>query len=98
MDRNTIIREILRFIQQHGGLDGSWYVGTSRDARVSLFSDHHVSESDGAWVFKVADSFLAARQVEDYFVNNFRTDGPPGRTDLFATHVYAYKKTNGTKP
>jgi hypothetical protein len=98
MDRTTLIREIMRFVQEHGGLDGSWYVGISQDARASLFSEHHVSEADGTWVYKVADSFLAARQVEDYFVNNFRTDGGPVRTDLFATHVYAYRKTNTTKP
>jgi hypothetical protein len=98
MDRDGIIREILSIMQKHGGPSYSWYVGISQDAKEALFSNHKVSIERGIWIWKPADNPKVAREVEDYFVDNFYSDGALFGRDILSTQVYAYKKASDTKP
>jgi hypothetical protein len=95
--KQGIINAIKEHIQKEGGIDSSWYVGISKDARNRLFNDHNVSEKDAWWIFRQASSSQVAREVEDYFVNTLYTDGGTGGGDDSANMVYAYKKASGTK-
>lgn len=98
MDRDGIIRDILSLMQEHGGPSYSWYVGISPDAKERLFSHHKVSVETGIWIWKAADNPSIAREVEDYFVDNFYSDGALYGRDILSTQVYAYKKASYTKP
>ena len=98
MDSHAIISEILDLMHRHGGPGYAWYVGTGRDAAEKLFSDHGVSVERGIWIWKRAGDPAIAREVEDYFVANFISDGALGGGDVSSTQVYAYKKTGATNP
>jgi len=98
MDGHAIIRDILSLMQKHGGPSYSWYVGISQDAQERLFSCHKVSVETGIWIWKPADNLSIAREVEDYFVDNFYSDGALYGRDILSTQVYAYKKASYTKP
>jgi hypothetical protein len=98
MDSDSIIRDILSFMRKHGGPSYSWYVGISRDAKEALFSNHKVSVERGIWIWKATDNPKAAQAVEDYFVENFYSDGALCGRDILSTQVYAYKKAVDTDP
>ncbi len=98
MDTDSIIRDILNLMQKHGGPGYAWYVGTGQDAMEKLFSEHKVSADRGIWIWKSAGDPGIAREVEDYFVKNFISDGARGEKDISSTQVYAYKKAGCTNP
>jgi hypothetical protein len=84
-------------MQKGGGSYRAWYVGISKDARERLFNGHRVRENWDPWIYIPATSSQAARDVEDYLVNNLGTDGGLGGGDHTADVVYAYKKAAHTK-
>jgi hypothetical protein len=97
MDKIVIIKEMLSYMRANGGPDKSWYVGISQDARKRLFTDHNVSKDQGIWIDLTADTASIAREVEDFFINQVKTDGGAGSGDIAANKVYAYKKTPSTR-
>jgi hypothetical protein len=98
MDKIDIIKELLSYMRANGGPDKSWYVGISQYARKRLFTDHNVSKDQGIWIDLNADTDSIAREVEEFFIKQVRTDGGPGGGDMAANTVYAYKKTPSTRP
>ncbi len=98
MEKQQIIGEILNHMKSSGGAISNWYVGISEDARERLFSDHNVSEKDGAWIIRTADGSNEAREIEAYFLTIVGTDGGPGGGDNTTNKVYAYRKTYSTNP
>jgi hypothetical protein len=74
-----------------------YHVGISQDARKRLFTDHNVSKDQGIWIDLNADTASIAREVEDFFINQVKTDGGTDGGDLAANIVYAYKKTTSTR-
>jgi len=98
MEKNQIIQEIQACIKQSGGTPKEWYVGIARDVRSRLFSDHKVIECGGYWIYRSADSNSDARAINNFFLNQFGTDGDSGAWDIFSTVVYAYRKTSLSNP
>jgi hypothetical protein len=96
--KEEIIMGIENLIKKNGGDFGSWYVGIGLDADESLFKEHHVNEDANLWVYYTADSHDEAIEIEEFFMNNKRTDGEHGGGDDDADMVYAYKKTVSTNP
>lgn len=81
-----------------GGKYMDWYVGITADPRTRLFEEHGVDEESDAWIFSQANSSVAARRVEEYFVDTLGTDGGRGGGDQDTDYVYAYKKQAHTNP
>ncbi len=98
ISKQQIINDINNHIRKEGGGYRDWYVGISRDARGRLFNNHNVSEDNGWWIYRTADSSSAAREIESYFVNTLGMDGGTGGGDYYSNQVYAYKKTSFTNP
>jgi len=96
--KNEIINDIKVHIKRCGGNYSNWYVGISKNARERLFVYHKVSEKKDAWIFRKTGSSDIARDVEDYFINTFGTDGETGGGDDTSDMVYAYKKSAHTNP
>ena len=98
ISEEQIKSDIKAHIEKEGSSRSSWYVGVSKDARNRLFNEHGVQEIGDWWIYRQAFSSDAARNVEDYFVNIFGTDGDVGGGDKDADYVYAYKKNGHTNP
>lgn len=95
--RDSIVRDINEYLQQHGGSYRTWYVGIASNPEDRLFSDHAVSRDDGSWIIRWADSAADAREVEASYVSA-GTDGGTGGGSADTKAVYAYKKTTETRP
>ena len=66
---------------------------------MSIIADrsvNRVNEQSGAWIYCEALSSDAAREVEQYFIDQLKTDGGPGGGDRTTRFVYAYRKTSST--
>jgi len=93
MKNSSIVSDIV----QHTGTNNtsSWYVGIATDARNRLFNDHNVSEKEGSWIYRNANSERDARDTEKHLLDNYNYKGGTGGGDK-PTYVYAYKITNTT--
>ncbi|BBO24370.1 MAG: hypothetical protein L6Q31_11755 [Fimbriimonadaceae bacterium] len=96
--KQSIVNDILTYMKECGGSAREWYVGIATNATNRLFSDHGVNESNGAWIYRTADSSDDAREIEQYFINRVGTDGGSGGGDGFTKMVYAYKKSTASRP
>ena len=77
---------------------GHCYIGVvASNIGQRLFTDHRVSENDGAWIFSTASSNREATEVENHF-RALGMDGAPSCADDSALIVYAYAKTRRTNP
>lgn len=94
--KESIKTDVKAYIQKNGGAYSDWYVGIASDPKERLFTDHNVSEKNGAWIYREAESPSAAREAEEYFVKTLGTDGGSGGGDYSTKYVYAYKKTPST--
>jgi hypothetical protein len=92
-----IVDDIVAYINANGAGLRHWYVGIASDARDRLFSQHSVDEKNGIWIFRTADTAEDARIVEQYLIDNYKTQGGPGGGDSTSKAVYAYLVTNNTK-
>ncbi len=96
-NKQDIIADIKAYIAKFSGTKYSdWYVGIASDPKQRLFVDHCVNEQSGAWIYCEALSSDAAREVEQYFIDQLKTDGGPGGGDRTTRFVYAYRKTSST--
>ena len=57
MTSNAIITEINAHIENRP--NGRWYVGITNDPKRRLFTEHEVSEADGIWIYRQADSLTS---------------------------------------
>lgn len=96
--KQEIVSDITEHMTKEGSAYRFWYVGISQNPRDRLFDDHGVREESDWWIFRWAASSRAAREVEDYFVNQLGTDGGPGGGDVDARGVYGYRKQRHTDP
>ena len=96
--KQEIMDDIKTHMQKRGGEHSGWYVGVSKNAKNRLFDDHSVKEKKDVWIYRKADSSQTAREIEDYFVNDLKTDGGTGGGDKTSDMVYAYKKAKHTEP
>src|SRR3989338_246691 len=92
-DRDQIIRDFTAYMD--GEPYSDWYVGITSDLRKRLFNDHNVSESNGVWIHRDAESEATARAVEKHFLD-LDADGGGGGGDGSSRYVYAYRKTSTT--
>src|SRR4030042_4013306 len=93
-----LINEMMSYINQFTNQEYSdWYVGITSNPRKRLFQDHNVAENGGAWIYSPADSSEIARSVENYIINNYKTDGDIGGGEENAIYVYSFLKTMYTR-
>lgn len=97
MTKQQITLEIKAYIDAQHTVYSNWYVGITNDAEKRLFSEHGVDKDKDYWIFRTADSNADARSIEDYFINQLRTDGGSGGGDYSSTKVYAYLKNSHTR-
>ena len=91
--------EMLAYIKEFGGEFGDYYVGIAADPKAELFKRHGVHRKKDPWLYKQTLTFLAARTVQRYFLEQLGTDGEPVlRGDEDTDCVYIYKKGERTKP
>ena len=95
--KDDIVKEFLDYMDKHGGEYADWYVGISKHAEQRLREEHKVGIFD-PWIYAIANSSNAARDVEDFFINELETDGGTGGGDETSDGVYAYKKATHTVP
>ncbi len=96
-DKATIKTIIQIFIKMNGNKPSDWYVGIASDSKKRLFEEHKVKEEDTmSYIYEDCGTDEIAREIEDYLVNTFGTDGAPGGGDESTKFVYAYKKTSST--
>lgn len=91
MTKEDIIREIeVHLIKNGVQLYSECYVGIAEEPRNRLFNDHKVLEKGDIWIYRLADSDGAARDIEKYFLDKGMKGGTGGGSDK-STHVYSYK-------
>lgn len=90
-------KEIIVYIEEHGGAFRNWYVGIATDARLRMFEDHKVDEKEGAWIVRICISDASARKVEEDLIK-LGCDGSGGGGNVTTVEVYAYLKTAYTEP
>jgi len=95
--KETIKREIKAHIDKEGSGYQNWYVGIATDPEDRLFNDHKVTEKNGWYIFRHAESSVIAREIEEYFIETVGTAGGQGGGDSLTKSVYAYKKTSNTE-
>ncbi len=91
--------ELLGYIKEFDQAFENWFVGIAEDPRKALADVHGLDLEVDHWIYKQALSFTAARTVQVYFLERLKTDGvaiTEGHDNLDC--VYAYRKTNRTKP
>ena len=96
MLNQTIVNKIIEHVKDRGGLYSSWYIGIASNPRDRLFSDHNVSEKNGCWIFRNAQTERSARAIEEHLLK-LGFDGGNGGGDTNTTYVYVYKKTTTTE-
>ena len=92
-----IIETISTHIRNRGGKLKYWYVGVAEDAKERLFGGHNVNKNTDRWIYRTDKSSKEARQVEKFFIK-LGTGGGPAGGDEEADKVYAYLKSDNTKP
>jgi len=97
-DKQTIINDIEAHIKKQGGTPSSWYTGITSDINQRLHSDHNVPPKKHWYMYRETSSDSIAREIEDYFVNTYGTDGGSGGGDEDSKYVYSYLKTSVTNP
>jgi hypothetical protein len=76
----------------------SWYVGIASNPHNRLFQEHNIEMDFPWWVICKARNSEEARIAEKLIIEKHRTDGGSGGGDEKSIYVYAYKKTETTKP
>jgi hypothetical protein len=92
-----IIKFLVGHIQKYGSDFRNWYVGIASDPKSRLFNEHCVSKENDRWGYDNAGSEQSARNIEEFIITNYNTDGGGGG-DINSTWVYVYKKTYFTRP
>ena len=93
----NFIFEVKSFILQSGGSYEDWYVGISKNAARRLFGEHRVEHNNPTWIYLDAENAKTARAAETHFLV-LGCDGGSGGGDDESRFLYAYRKTQETRP
>jgi hypothetical protein len=63
--------------------------------QVRLFQDNRLDRTKDAWIYRVCDSSIDARVIEEYLIK-MGMKGGPGGGDSTTETVYAYRITQST--
>jgi len=97
MTHEQIIADFAKYVRACSGMFSYWYVGITNDVDRRMFGEHGVNKETDSWIYRTAQSSLAARQVEQYFINS-GMNGGSGGGDNTAKIVYAYRMSRNTNP
>lgn len=95
-DTQLIVNEILAQIRKEGSSIGKWYVGVTSDVEKMLFREHNVSKEEARFCYHKAFNSDDAGYVGKVLVDCGCDGGSGG--EAAAVFVYAYLKTESTKP
>jgi hypothetical protein len=93
-----IVSQIRTHVKKRGGTYTEWFVGVCKDVRKRLFNGHGVQKKGGHWIYLHAESSRSARHVRSYFIKKLGTTGDKSVGDTAGDFVYAYRKSEHTKP
>jgi len=99
--KEVIKQEMSQFIENNNGTDinySKWYVGITDDPQRRLFQEHKVKKEEGPWIYRQCSNCSIAREVEEYLLAKYKTDGGNGGGNNSTIYVYAYKKKSYTNP
>lgn len=97
-EKNDIMDDIKAYVKKFGGRFSEWFVGTSVDAKSTLYKMHKLKPGDPGLV-RTALTEIQAADVVTYFVETYKTKGTAdGVVEPDRLHVYAYKLQPHTKP
>ena len=95
--KEEAIRQMTAHIHKQGGAYHDWYVGISANTLIRLFNEHKVATQSEWWVYCTVQDAVAARSLEDD-LRSLGCDGGSDGGDTSTRQVYAYLKTERTKP
>ena len=96
--KEQIISDFKDYIAKNSSASYSdWYVGIASKPEERLFTDHNVKKVGDYWIYSEAQSTSIAREIEQYFIEQFKTDGGTGGGDNTTKWVYAYRMTSTTE-
>jgi hypothetical protein len=93
-----LIADMKSFINARGGKYKEWYVGACTNPRTTLFETRKVRKNSDAWIYLVADSAIAAKEVVSHFIEVLGTQGNAEDLPTNSHVVYIYKRTKTTSP
>jgi len=93
-----LIADMKSFINARGSKFEEWYVGACTDPRATLFETHKVRKNSDAWIYLVAESTIAAKEVVSHFIEVLGTQGKAEDLPTDSHVVYIYKRTKRTSP
>ena len=85
------------FMEEHGGTPQEWFAGIASNPEKKLFNHHRVDRKNGAWIYRLAASPDAAREVLDALVAT-GCETQPDPAEFEGTLVYVYLKSEQTRP
>jgi len=94
---SSFIKDIIQYIQRSNTPFSEWYVGIAEDALARLFQGHGVNKDMDYWIYRDCINANAAREVEQFIIMNYHTDGGSGGGNDNSRFVYAYKKEAHTR-
>ena len=95
-DEHLIEAELLSYITVGGGDPVDWFVTTSANPAVSLFSLHRVVKEQDLWIYRKALSHDAAQRIASYFQQELGTDGNDGEGAGDRLYIFAFRKAPHT--
>lgn len=95
--KEAALEAILRYIQssESAPIWSEWYIGTTPFITERLYKEHKASYTKSFYV--TVESAAIARDVEKYFIDQYRMDGRPDKSDS-PRYVYVFKKLVDTDP
>lgn len=93
-EKERIIQEFKKYIEDIGGDYSEWYAGIASDAEERLFDEHGV-DKNGFWIYDDAGSSGVAREIEMQLFE-LGIKGDTGGGDENSKYVYAYRITEET--
>jgi hypothetical protein len=93
-----IVSRITAHIKRRGGEYKTWVVGVDKEPRAQLFTRLGVRRAEDFWILLHAESDAVARKVRSYLVHRIGLRGEAPGKDPGADFVYAYMKTNNSRP
>jgi hypothetical protein len=93
-----IVSRIRTHVKKRGGAYGRWFVGVCKDVHGRLFVSHGVHKKGDCWIYAHAESAGVANRVRSYFIKKLGATCENDGGETGVEFVYAYRKSEHTKP
>lgn len=94
--KQKIQDEIVAHINKEGSGFKNWYVGITGDINERLFGYHKVPKENAWYIYQKASCSKDAREIENFIIDNYGTQGGCGGGNDDCCYIYAYRITTTT--